>query len=65
MKEEQEYIFTFTLNQGLGYHPIMAGSAKEARTLMFSRYGPDWAFQYDAPNAREKAGVEKYNLHRR
>lgn len=41
------------------YTTIEAEHRDEARQIMFSRYGRQWAFQYQSA---ETAGVYKYNL---
>jgi hypothetical protein len=59
-----EYIFTFGFGQNYanGYHAIQAKDSQDARQTMMDKFGTRWAFQYDAPNAREKAGVERFKL---
>lgn len=60
----QEYIFTFGCGQKYenGFHAIQAESPEEARKQMFEKFGTKWSMQYNPPNARDKAGVHKYNL---
>ena len=53
---KQEYVFTKCIKDGGGYVVIHAENAVEARKRMFEVYGSKWAFQYDPPNARKKAG---------
>lgn len=64
MNDDNEYIFTFGFGHQLEgrFFVIQAESAKEARDYMFKIFGSKWSMQYDAPNAREKAGVEKFGL---
>lgn len=64
MDNDNEYIFTFGFGQGRdnGFFSIIANGPREARTRMFDVFGSKWSMQYDAPNAREKAGVEKFGL---
>lgn len=64
MSDDYEYIFTFGFGQQLEgrFFAIQAESAKEARDCMFKIFGSKWSMQYDAPNAREKAGVENFGL---
>lgn len=61
---DKEYIFTFGFNQGHdnGFVSIKADSSEKARDEMVGRFGVKWGFQYDAPDAREKAGVEMFGL---
>ena len=61
---KEEYIFTFGSGQehANGFVSIKAENPGDARTEMIRRFGLKWAFQYDPPNAREKAGVERHRL---
>lgn len=63
-KDDIEYVFTFGFGQVYqnGYHVIEADSSEQARHIMHEKFGSKWSMQYDAPNAREKAGVNKFNL---
>ena len=62
---DNEYIFTFGFGQEYpnGYYSIHSMTCDKARETMFNIFGPRWAFQYHPPNARDKAGVEKFNLY--
>lgn len=64
MSLDNEYIFTFGFGQGRdnGFFSITAADSEEARGRMFDVFGGKWSMQYDAPDAREKAGVEKFGL---
>lgn len=59
-----EYIFTFGFGQGRDncFYAIIADNSDDARKRMFDVFGSKWSMQYDAPNARNKAGVDKFNL---
>lgn len=61
---DNEYIFTFGFGQGHdnGFVSINARNSTEARNRMVEMYGVKWGFQYDCPDARDKAGVDKFNL---
>lgn len=61
---DREYIFTFGMGQKYEncFHAIQADNAQAARDMMFQKFGSAWSMQYDAPNAREKAGVDRWNL---
>lgn len=60
-----EYIFTFGAGQEHenGFYVIKADSSHAARDRMFEVFGSKWSMQYDAPNAREKAGVDRWGMH--
>ena len=64
MSNDKEYIFTFGFGQGRdnGFYSVIADSSQEARDRMFDVFGSKWSMQYDAPGAREKAGVERFGL---
>ena len=64
MNDDNEYIFTFGFGQGRhnGFYSVIADSSQEARARMFDVFGSKWSMQYDAPGAREKAGVEEFGL---
>lgn len=62
--EDNEHVFTFgfgQLHEGC-YHVISAESTTEARDAMFRKFGDKWSMHYQPPMARDRAGVEKYNL---
>ena len=64
MSDMQESIFTFGFGQAYprGYVSIKARTPDIARDRMFREYDDKWSMQYDSPNAREKAGIDKYNM---
>lgn len=63
-KHDDEYIFTFGFGQKHEgcYTSIRAKDWKSAREQMVDKFGKEWGFQYDPPNARKRAGVGKYDL---
>lgn len=63
--DDREYIFTFGCGQQHenGFYAIEADNPAEARARMFEVFGSKWSMQYDAPNAREKAGVKQWKMH--
>ena len=64
MSNKKEYIFTFGCNQKHenGFYSILADNPSDARDRMFEVFGSKWSMQYDAPNAREDAGVDRFGL---
>lgn len=64
MSNNREYIFTFGFGQGRdnGFYAIIADNSNDARKRMVDVFGGKWSMQYDAPNARDKAGVDKFGL---
>jgi len=64
MSDDKEYIFTFGFGQGFndGFFAINSDNSNKAKNKMFEVFGSNWSMQYDAPNAREKAGVDRFNL---
>ena len=64
MSNTKEYIFTFGFSQQHqnGYYSIIADNANDARQRMTEVFGSKWSMQYDAPNAREDAGVDRFGL---
>ncbi len=64
MDYDNDYVFTFGFGHQLEgrFFVIQAESSKEARDCMFRIFGSKWSMQYDPPNARNLAGVDRYNL---
>ena len=63
-QDAEEHIFTFGSDQKYpnSFISIYNTDDETARTEMFSRFGPKWSMHYEPPNARKKAGVNKWNL---
>jgi hypothetical protein len=57
-----QHYFTFGFGQQHenGYHVVEADSDEEARRIMCTRFGNEWAFQY---SSREAAGVDMFGLY--
>lgn len=62
--EDKEYIFTFGAGQAHAnkYYVISAPDAATAASRMREVFGIKWSMQYCPPLAREKAGVDQFNL---
>jgi hypothetical protein len=59
---DKEYVFTFGQGHDNGYVVIKADNSNDARDIMVDKFGKKWSMQYDAPNARQKAGVKQFGL---
>jgi len=59
-----EHIFTFGSGQQYENHfiAIYNTNSEEARKQMFDRFEDKWSMHYEPPNARKKAGIDKWNL---
>lgn len=62
--DDYEHVFTFGKGQQHEdfFFVVKAESSKEARDHMFEIFGSKWSMHYTPPNARDKAGVDRFNL---
>lgn len=57
MEKRTTWYFTFGSSHypGHNYYTRIRGTFQEARELMFSKFGPRWAFQYSFKEGRSMA----------